>query len=151
MADNFDLSLKFGEAEFTASGPSELVLEAFEEFKALMEKAPAAAQAKVDEASVSATLGARPPFAIFMKRDWPNHAAKAAAIYTWAKRHDGKNRLRPSEMSTYWKRFDKKPGNPTMACQNAEQKGWLESLGGGNYAVTGHGENMVDETATPSS
>jgi hypothetical protein len=151
VADNFELSLRFGEAQFSASGPSDLVLEAFEEFKTLMDKAPAAAQVGGRNDAGPVDLGPKPPFAIFMKRDWPNHAAKATAIFTWAKRYDGKDRLRPSEMSTYWKRFDKKPGNPTMACQGAEQKGWLESLGNGNYAVTGHGENMVDEMPAPSS
>jgi hypothetical protein len=145
MSDNFDLSLRFGESRFSASGPSELVLDALEEFKALLEKAPDEPQTSPGSGGGSGDLGSKPPFAIFMKRDWPNHAAKATAIFTWAKLYDGKDRLKPSEMSTYWKRFDKKPGNPTMACQGAEQKGWLESLGNGNYAVTGHGENMVNE------
>jgi hypothetical protein len=149
VTDNFDLSLKFGDAQFSASGPSELVLDALGEFKAMMEKSPPSTRPVEDRnAEVSNDFGPKPPFPIFMKREWPNQAAKAAAIFTWAKRYDDKDRLRPSEMSTYWKKFDKKPGNPTMACQNAEQKGWLENVGNGNYAVTGHGENMVDGTPT---
>ncbi|GEM_PF-6287224 len=146
VPEEFDLSMKFGEAEFSASGPSELVLDAFEEFKSLIEKVPASATQGAGDRSAATALGEKPPFAVFMKRPWPNQGAKATAIFTWAKKFDGKDRLRPSEMATYWKKFDKKPGNPTMACQGAEQKGWLESLGNGYYAVTGHGENMVEET-----
>jgi hypothetical protein len=89
--------------------------------------------------------GTRVPLGIFMKRRFPNQHATAAAILTWAKRHDGKNSLKPGEMETYWKKVLKKPGNSAQICQNAEKQGWLDNVGGGAYAVTGHGESMVDK------
>lgn len=142
--------MKFGAAEFAASGPSGLVLDAVKEFKSLLDETT---PEHIDEKGGStgavrddgaATGGGKIPFALFMKRDWPNQAAQATAIFTWAKRYDGKDRLKPGEMSVYWKKIDKKPGNPTMACQGAEKKGWLESVGNGYYALLGHGENMVE-------
>lgn len=149
MSTDFDLAVKFGDAEFKASGSSELVMQAFNDFKSLLDDPVVGAHASQapTAASSSADSKSKPPFAVFMKREWPNQAAKATAIFTWAKRYDGRDRLKPGEMAGYWKRFDKKPGNPTMACQGAEKKGWLEQLGNGFYAVTGHGENMVEDTS----
>ena len=151
MSAEFDLSMRLGDAEFKAAGSPELVKEALDEFKALLDHTPVTRQPAQEAAQPTASggQGSKPPFAIFMKRNWPNQAATATAVLTWAKRHDGKDRLKPGEMAEYWKRFGKKPGNPTFPCQSAEKKGWLEQLGGGYYAVTGHGEAMVDETAAP--
>ena len=77
VPEEFDLSMKFGEAEFSASGPSELVLDAFEEFKSLIEKVPASATQGAGDRSAATALGEKPPFAVFMKRPWPNQGANA--------------------------------------------------------------------------
>jgi hypothetical protein len=152
----FELRVRLGDSEFSSVGAAELVREAFEEFKTLLDSRPAVVSTATAAAPPRASLGpavvsspevtGRVPFAVFMGRDWRNQAAKATAIYTWALRHDGRDKLKPGEMAALWKRIDKRPGNPTMACQRAERQGWLEALGGGFYAVTGHGENMVANT-----
>lgn len=142
--------VRVGDIEVCASGAPSDVRGVLDEFKgALHASGEQRVRSRQPTPDGPVETRERVPFAVFMKRDWPNQAARAAAIFTWVRRYEGKDRLKPGEMAAYWKRVDKRPGNPTMACQNAEKKGWLESVGGGYYAVVGHGEAMVDATPQP--
>lgn len=152
-----DLSITVGDATFQASGPADLVMQALAEFDKLAASSRHRG-AGADPTSKGtggrraggpsggeAPTGDKVPFGVFMKRKFPNQHAMAAAIFTWAKRYDDRKTLKPGEMETYWKKVAKKPGNTTQVCLNAEKQGWLENVGGGQYAVTGHGEKMVDK------
>jgi hypothetical protein len=158
MADTngFELNITVGDSSFQASGEADLVMKALAEFKTLVADTPAPKRKPVEKApppgggqgtgAGGAGSGEKVPIAIFLRRSWPNQAAQATAIFAWAKRFDGKEKLKPGEMEAYWKKVAKKPGNPTAVCQRAEKEGWLSAEGGGYYSITGHGETMVENT-----
>jgi hypothetical protein len=157
-SDHLNLSITIGGSSFSGAGPADQVTAAMDKFTDLLAAQgseppprPPATDEKDetsdppgDKPAPPAGVGEKVPFGVFMKRKFPNQHATAAAIFTWAKRYDGKESMKPGEMETYWKKVLKKPGNPTAVCQNAEKQGWLENVGGGQYAITGHGEKSVD-------
>ncbi|HEX2058003.1 MAG TPA: hypothetical protein VHI71_06500 [Actinomycetota bacterium] len=161
-AERLELTITLNGASFSGAGSADRVTAALERFAELVaehratppsppeaeerpEKETAADGKSAGGTSGTSGSGTKVPFGVFMKRKFPNQHATATAIFTWAKRHDGKDSMKPGEMQTYWKKVLKKAGNPTQVCQNAEKQGWLENVGGGAYAVTGHGEQMVDK------
>ena len=153
--NQFDLSITVGDATFTASGPSTLVMKALDEFKGLVATPPPRRQQreKADEAkgdtSVGDGTGAIPgidkPLSVFVKRTWANQAAKATAIVLWARERDKKPSLKPGEIEDYWR---KTPGkavkNPAQVCSDAVKKGWLHGEGRGSYSVTQPGIDVVN-------
>ena len=150
----FDLSITLGDATFQASGESTLVMKALGEFKALVEAGPkprrqaAPKNGRPDDASGGEAADISEPLAVFAKRNWSNQAAKATAIVMWAKKNENKNALKPSEIETRWRKTSGKvPANLPQVCKTAETSGWLHNEGKGQYAVTGHGEEMVNATA----
>jgi hypothetical protein len=157
--ETFNLSISLGESSFTASGSPELVLSAWNEFKTMVQEPPPAQDTtngkkrERDPGSGDKRAAGRRnedgadrvPLPVFMKsRKWDNMAEYATGIFVWAKRHDDKEQMKPGDMVTYWKKVAKKPGRPANVCAAAAREGWLESAGSGNYAVVGHGEQMVD-------
>jgi hypothetical protein len=155
MTDSLTLSITIGDTSFEAGGPPDLVMRALSEFEKManghtseprhrngVEQKGAPAKRSASPADNS---GDKIPFGVFMQRKFNNQADRATAIFVWAKRNGGKDMLKPGEMGTLWKKIAKKPSNPTAVCQRAEKQGWLEGVGGGAYAVTGHGEKMVDK------
>jgi hypothetical protein len=152
---DFELSIRVGDASFRSSGDRDAVMEAFAEFKTLMKDVPATKRkvpptsdtdtSEDDVRDMTEVKGS--PLAVFVKRTWPNQAAKATAIVLWARENDNKSALSPSEIATYWRKTPgKAPANPAYVCQSAETQGWLHNEGRGQYSVTGHGVEMIEGT-----
>lgn len=145
-AGSFELNITLGDSAFQASGDSNVVMKALAEFKGMVGETPPAQRHrdKGEGAGKEPDPNKKIPLGTFMKRTFPKQAANATAIITWAKRHDGKASLKPSQVEGYWKKLGKKPGNISQVCINAEGEGWLHNDGGGLYSVTEDGEAMVD-------
>jgi hypothetical protein len=150
---SLDLNISVGDSAFHAQGEADVVMKALAEFKALVEAAPktkrqvASSEEKQDGKDDGGASGTDQPLSVFVKRSWPGQAEKATAIVMWAKHHENKDALKPSEIEDYWRKTPGKvPANMTAACKAAEKQGWLHNEGGGRYSITGHGEEMVNGT-----
>lgn len=152
---DFDLKITVGDASFEAAGDAERVMAALAEFKALVEagdrpKRQSATKEKEHKDETGGT-GKVQPLAVFVKRAWKDQASKYTAIVMWARDNDAKLSLSPGEIDKYWKKTPgKAPTNPSQTCKSAESKGWLQKIGHGKWAITGHGEEMVNTTPTQS-
>jgi hypothetical protein len=153
-----ELNISVGDGTFQATGDAEVVMKALAEFKTLIEAAPRARRPPAKDKEPgdrqppangdnedSGDTGK--PLAVFVKRNWPNQAAKATAIVMWARDNGSKDGLKPSEIEAHWRKTSGKvPANPSQVCLTAETQGWLHNEGKGVYSVTGHGEDMVKST-----
>lgn len=145
------MRLAIGDASFEAAGDSEAVMRAFEDFKILAmarstpsPKGPASAARNNGGGDHS---NSDMPLAVFVKRAFSSQAAKATAIVMWARDHEGKSALKPSDIEAHWRKTTGKvPANPSQVCATAVTHGWLHNEGGGMYSVTGHGEALVSST-----
>jgi hypothetical protein len=149
-----EVSVRFGDATFTASGPADLVMRALGDFREMVAATPPKPErrAKGDELKVDSDSAEVPsidkPLATFVRRNWSNQAAKATAIVLWARERDEKAALKPSEVESYWRKTSGSAvKNPSQVCADAVKKGWLHNEGNGTYSVTQPGVDAV--TATP--
>jgi hypothetical protein len=135
------LSVTVGEDSFSASGKHELVLKAFEDFKALTGQgdAPDAAEQKG-----TTRRNAKPPKApkpsgnmtlpAFLARlTIKGGAQTGAAIVAWSAQHTDKDKLTPAEVQTLWKQTKYKVpsnlGNLTRDLNKAVKQGLLRKEG----------------------
>ena len=155
-ASSFTLAVTIGKNSFSASGKHDLVLKAFEEFKALTgrSKDPAAPTVraparKAEPAGSSATMSAPAgvPLPAYIKTlKLSGNKERATAILVWAA-ENGKDRLTTSEIEREWKKTNlKPPANLSRDLGLAAKEGWIALEGKGNdqaWMVHGFGKQAL--------
>lgn len=148
-ARDFTLSITLGDASFSASGDSQLVLDAFAEFKELARSAPKRRNTppqhdqsvdKADEVPASDTGGASdedlplPAFLATLKLS--GNTQIGTAILDWSKRYANKDTLTSAELYDLWGSTSYKPpsrvANLTRDMKKAGQQGWIKVSGKGS-------------------
>jgi hypothetical protein len=158
-AGSFNLSVTIGDAAFTASGAPDLVMQAFGDFKLLVESPRAKRtvqerdKEQPDAADGEAPTGPKqseatdkplPQVVAAIK----GNAKVATAIVAWAADHEDKSSLTVSEIKGYWRRTNLRvPANPNRDVEKAAKEGWLHR-DDSNYTVTGFGRTEVGLTGT---
>jgi hypothetical protein len=161
---SFDLSVSLGEASFSASGKPDLVLKAFEDFKALTGHADVAQQASAGRRTTSAkrASSASPPSgdlslpAFLARLKIKGGAQVGTAIIAWSAQYDGKDRLTPKEVEVLWKRTKYKVpstvGNLTRDLNKAVKAGLLrkDEQGRGKvvFYADAYEQQQVEQWAT---
>jgi hypothetical protein len=140
-ASTFTLSVTLGEHSFSASGKHDLVLKAFEDFKALTGQvdAPDAAEQKGTAAGKAKPPKApKPPGnmtlpAFLARLTLKGGAQIGTAIVVWSAQHTDKNKLAPAEVQGLWKQTKYKLpsnlGNLTRDLHKAVKQGLLRKEG----------------------
>jgi hypothetical protein len=155
-ADAFNLSVTIGDATFTASGAPDLVMQAFGDFKTLLESPPAGSTRKSPAKTPKHTDGEAPTGPKQSEAtDKPlprvvagltGNATIATAIVAWAADHESKPSLTVQDIERYWRRTDLKvPRNPHRDVESAAKRGWLHREDN-SYSVTGFGRTEVGLT-----
>jgi hypothetical protein len=140
-ARSFVLSVTLGEHSFSASGKPDLVLKAFEDFKALtrkgdaydaaVQKGTAAGKAKPPKAPKSPSNMTLPAF--LARLTLKGGAQIGTAIVVWSAQHTDKNKLTPAEVQALWKQTKYKLpsnlGNLTRDLNKAVKQGLLRKEG----------------------
>jgi len=157
----FELSITIGDASFSASGPSDLVLSSFAEFKELVAsgaKPPArtpkpAAVSADNQNAPDGTVETRQVTTRALKPFLGEHTLKGnkekiTAILAWSAERDGeKDKLSRDELKTLWKQTGKVPAGFSRDLRAAEVEGWIESEGKGQgtvfFIAPVHGEDTV--------
>lgn len=144
-----ELSITLGDATFTASGSSDIVMSALSEFKAMLGDVP---RAKRDARKTHA--GAEEPsgggekkvvLPLFVKERNPKgNPLTATAIVAWAQIYgDRADGITAAEALKLWKTTSMKPpGNLSRDMASAAKEGLLEKKGT-TYTVTGHGKTQL--------
>lgn len=134
-ASSFTLSVALGSDSFSASGKHDLVLKAFEDFKALTGRsrdraAPTvrapATKAKPAGSSATTSAPAGVPLPAYIKTlKLSGNKERATAILVWAA-ENGKDRLTTSEIEREWKKTNlKPPGNLGRDLGLGAKEGWI--------------------------
>jgi hypothetical protein len=145
-ASSFTLSVTLGEDSFSAEGKHDLVLKAFEEFKALAGRgdAPDVAEQKGTSRKAKPPKASKPSgnmtLPAFLARLTLSSGPKTgAAIVAWSAQHGDKNKLTSSEVRELWKETKYKLpstlGNVTRDLNEAAKKGLLRKEGKGPSLV----------------
>lgn len=141
QASSFTLSVTLGEHSFSASGKHDLVLKAFEEFKALTGHGEASHSAERKGAAVGKGKPSKAPKApggmtlpAFLARlTLKGGAQTGTAIVAWSAQHTDNDKLTPAEVQTLWKQTKYKVpsslGNVTRDLNNAVKQGLLRKEG----------------------
>lgn len=154
---NLDLFITVGDATFHATGPPELVMQAFAEFKVLTAIAPPGKpkpQSKEDTPedddgaraiAPQTSVASKVPLPKFLESDEIKaNPAIATAIVVWAADHEGKPSLTTREIERYWKDTRLKvPGNTSRDIGVAMKNGWLIKSDGNTYSASGYGRQAI--------
>lgn len=160
-----------GNAAFSASGETQVVLDAYADFKKYLEAAPTVAAADTRPPSEGAAgehpaeqsepVGtSEPPAEVKSPTALPlkpylarlklrGNKEKATAIIAWSAESGQKAALTLAEIEQLWKKTPfKAPSNLPRDVRNAEAEGWLESQGKAGspdttYSINGYGEGIV--------
>jgi hypothetical protein len=139
---SFELSVSLGGSSFSSSGKPDLVLKAFEDFKALVghggEIAPASAGSSVRSPARAKRAGSHesvPVQAFLSKLKLKGNAQIGAAILSWSAQHGENEKLTPSELHSLWEQTEFKPPSPASNTVRdlapAVKKGWVKKEGKG--------------------
>jgi hypothetical protein len=140
-ASGFTLSVTLSEDSFSATGKHDLVLKAFEDFKALtgQSDAPDAAAGKGAVRSKTKAPKAPKPSgnmtlpAFLARLTMKGGAQTGAAIVAWSAQHANKDKLTPGEVQSLWKQTKYKVpsnlGNLTRDLNKAVKQGLLRKEG----------------------
>jgi hypothetical protein len=130
----FQLSVSLGGDSFSACGKHDLVLKAFEDFKELTGQARdslpskgrgSATKTKPATGAANASLGGLPLPAYVKSLKLAGNKERATAILVWAA-ENGKDRLKTTEIESYWKTTHfKRPGNLGRDLGLAAKEGWI--------------------------
>jgi hypothetical protein len=140
-AGSFALSVTLGDDSFSASGKHDLVLKAFEDFKALTvqgdvpdaasQKGAAAGKAKPPKAPKSPGNMTLPAF--LARLTFKGGAHTGAAIVAWSAQHSDKDKLTPAEVQALWRQTKYKVpsnlGNLARDLNKAVKQGLLRKEG----------------------
>ncbi len=140
-ASSFTLAVTVGEHSFSASGKHDLVLKAFEDFKALTgqgdvpdasgQKGTAVGKAKPPKAPKSPDNMTLPAF--LARLTLKGGTQTGAAIVAWSAQHTDKDKLAPPEVQALWKQTKYKVpsslGNLTRDLNKAVKQGLLRKEG----------------------
>ena len=140
-ASSFTLSVTLGEHSFSASGKSDLVLKAFEDFKALTgrddvvdaaeQKSTAVGKAKPQKVPKSPGNLTLPAF--LARLTLKGGVQIGTAIVVWSAQHNDKNKLSSTEVRALWKQTKYKLpsnlGNLTRDLNKAVKQGLLRREG----------------------
>jgi hypothetical protein len=165
-ASSFTLSVTIGEHSFSASGKHDLVLKAFEDFKALTaltgqgdvpdateQKGTAAVKAKPSKAPKSSGNMTLPAF--LARLTLKGGAQIGAAIVAWSAQHNEKDKLTPTEVQALWKQTKYKVpsnlGNLARDLNKAVKQGLLRKEGERKdqvFYADGYEQQQVETWAT---
>ena len=158
---SFELSVSLGDDSFFASGKYDLVLKAFEEFKAMTGRSVAAGSKAAPRTgpakqrgsgsdggqNASAASGLLLPAYIDMLTLMGNKE-RVTAILVWSA-ENGKEALTPAEIKALWVKTHLKPAaNLSRDIAAAAKKGWIASEGQG-WVAHGFGKKAVAGWAAP--
>jgi hypothetical protein len=144
-----ELSITLGDATFTASGSSDIVMSALTEFKAMLGDTPSAKrEARKPHTEGEETNGKQEKktvLPLFIKdRNPKGNPLTATAIVAWAQLHgDRPDGITAAEALKLWKTTSMKPpGNLSRDMASAAKDGLLEKKGP-TYTTTGHGKTQL--------
>lgn len=154
-----------GSWAFSASGETQVVLDAYEDFKQSVvfsstpekDLKPQTSASKSDEIPGPVKNATTLPLKPYLKRlKLGTNKEKATAIIAWAGEHGYETPLTIAEIEKLWKKTPfKAPSNLRRDVRDAEHEGWLDTEGKSGspdktYRINGYGENAVagwvDET-----
>lgn len=162
-ASSFTLSVTFGEHSFSASGKPNLVLKAFEDFKALTGHGDSpvtagqkgAASGKTKSPKVSKSPGNMTLPAFLARLSLKGGAQIGTAIVVWSAQHTDKSKLTPAEVEALWKQTKYKlpsnRGNLARDLNKAVKQGLLRKEGERNSQVfyaDAYEQQQVEKWAT---
>ncbi|MGE5282228.1 MAG: hypothetical protein ACM3N0_07905 [Chloroflexota bacterium] len=140
-ASSFTLSVTLGEHSFSASGKSNLVFKAFEDFKVLAGQGDAPDDAERKGATAGKTKPSKVPKppgnmtlpAFLARLTLKGGAQIGTAIVVWSAQHSDKNKLTPAEIQALWKQTKYKlpsnRGNLSRDLNKAVKQGLLRKEG----------------------
>jgi hypothetical protein len=140
-ASSFALSVTLGEHSFSASGKSDLVLKAFEDFKVLTGRGDApdaggqkgATASKAKPPKVPKSPGNMTLPAFLARLTLKGGVQIGTAIVVWSAQHNDKNKLSSTEVQALWKQTKYKLpsnlGNLTRDLNKAVKQGLLRKEG----------------------
>jgi hypothetical protein len=165
QSGNLNLSVSIGSASFSASGDKQVVLDAYEDFKALLESLPVPAPTREAPASPAPDAGAAPPdgaavASVKSPTSLPlkpylegltlkGNKEKATAIVAWSAESGEKAALTVTDVEKLWKKTPfRAPANLPRDLRKAEAEGWIERQGKdgspeATYSINGYGEGIV--------
>jgi hypothetical protein len=158
-ASSFALAVTLGQDSFSASGKHDLVLKAYEDFKAMTGRggvpAPASATGKTGKAgastkqpatgSTTTTADGLPLQGYLAELDLPTNWQRVTAILIWSADHGGKGSLTTGEVKKLWaKTHFKSPGNLSRDIGVAAKNGWIMTEGKAHFAH-GFGRKAASE------
>jgi hypothetical protein len=155
---SFELSVSLGENSFSASGKHDLVLKAFEDFKALTGRSGDSTVPKGQGSTtrakpgasgkVTSSSGGLPLPAYLSTLKLAGNKERATAILVWST-GDGQERLTTAEIKALWTKTHLKPAsNLSRDLGEAVKKGWIVLEGKGQeqgWAAHGFGKKAVSE------
>ena len=168
----FTLDVAVGQANFSASGESDDVLRAFEDFQELI-KRPVELQFPEDNKGTTevgrdeerpttvseveqanALTEEKVPLRVFLdsKKLPRGNAIIGLGITIWAKRYENVQEIDVDIVKTYWRDSGRKiPANISRDLGTAATEGWLERLPTkGQFSATSYGEKHFDELESAS-
>jgi hypothetical protein len=151
-----------GRGSFSGTGPSSVVLEALERFRA--DVSLAAPRAPQPPASPEQTVEGKPeeraqkatntfdaslPLSPFLKAKAPKSNPQAVAVIAvWDKRTNKTTEFTSDSIGALWRSSGRKaPGNLNRDIIEAARAGWLHRTSQGKYTTTLFGEEFVDGLA----
>jgi hypothetical protein len=146
-AGSFTLSVTLGDDSFSASGKHDLVLKAFEDFKALSGQGGVpheAEQTGTTRRTAKPPKAPKPPGGMTLPAFLARLTIKGGprtgtAIVAWSAQHTAKDKLTPADVEALWKQTKYKlpstHGNLTRDLNRAVKQGWLRKEGSGRGQV----------------
>ncbi len=175
QSSQLELSVSIASASFSATGDTQIVLDAYADFKELLrsgvptvasgdqicEEPTTENRAQPREQEHPAATEVKAPTSLPLKPYLARlrlrgNKHKAAALLAWSAESGEKAELTASEIEQLWRRSPfKVPKNVPRDVRAAEAEGWLDSAGKENspsttYRINGFGEGIVAGWVTPS-
>ncbi|MBS1895557.1 MAG: hypothetical protein JST59_30015 [Actinobacteria bacterium] len=157
----FELAVTFGDASFSARGNTSTVLDAYADFKDLLQvrtgapRKPAAERddepdrsgadkAPMDDVKAPTNLPLKPYLGQF---GLPGNKEKATAVLAWSAESGAEVALTIDEVESLMKKGGfKAPANLGRDLRQAESEGWIDSSGPGRsskFSINGYGEGVL--------
>jgi hypothetical protein len=159
----FTLDVRLGEDAFSASGKPDLVLKAFEDFKALTghigdgPQPTTSAKRAPRERHIKTPHGEVLLQEFLAKLKLKGNAQVGAAILSWATQHGEKDKLTTLELHELWEQTEHKAPTPasnvTRDLGPAIKKGWVKKEGKGKgqtFHAQAYGQKEVAKLAAAS-